>query len=141
MAIIVPAVAGKIIHIGRAGENLATTVTFDINEWITEFGNTGSFTLFVQQGGGEYYPQVLKESLASHLQNGIVEWEVDIANTTTIGMGKCELVYAIPTNIQKKTIEGYYYQSEFYSDQSHQDKIEPNSLFLYIDISNNKYYY
>lgn len=104
MAIKVPAVAGKIIHIGRAGENLATTVTFDVSDWIREFTNAGTFTLFVQQGGGEYYPQDLKESSASQLTNNVVEWEVTNANTATVGLGKCELVYAISQVIVKSVI-------------------------------------
>ena len=100
MAIKVPAVAGKVIHIGRAGENLATTVTFDVNEWIDEFSDTGSFSLFVQQGG-ECYPQAIRyggraDDIAEH--GGLVEWDVIAANTAIVGMGKCELVYTIRDN-------------------------------------------
>lgn len=60
MAIIVPAIAGKVIHIGRAGEHLATTVTFDVSDWLEEFGSNGTFILYVQQGEG-FYIQSIKQ--------------------------------------------------------------------------------
>ena len=109
MAIMVPAVAGKIINLGRAGENLATTITFDVSNWIKPtseggFGNTGSFTLFVQQGGGSYYLQPLEESSAAGLTDNLVKWEVTNANTATVGLGKCELAYTINDVIVKSII-------------------------------------
>ena len=102
MAVIVPAIAGKVIHIGRAGENLATTVQFDVADWIKPvseggFGTDGTFSLFVQQGGGQIYPQNLVEEQASELDSNIVEWNITDSNTATIGLGKCELVYSINT--------------------------------------------
>ena len=102
MAVIVPAIANKVIHIGRAGENLATTVQFDVADWIKPineggFGSSGTFSLFVQQGGGQIYPQNLVEDQASELDNNIVEWNITDSNTATIGLGKCELVYSINT--------------------------------------------
>ena len=102
MAVIVPAIAGKVIHIGRAGENLATTVQFDVADWLKPvaeggFGNNGHFDLFVQQGGGQIYPQNLVKDQASELTNDIVEWNITNSNTATIGLGKCELVYSINT--------------------------------------------
>ena len=109
MAIIVPATAGKIINLGRAGENLATTVVFDVNDWIKStseggFGSTGTFALFVQQGGGGYYLQTLEESSAARLTDGLVKWNVTEANTTTVGLGKCELAYTINQVIVKSII-------------------------------------
>jgi len=103
MAIKIPAIAGEIIHIGRAGENLATTITFNVKEWLDEFGREGTFTLFVKQSG-DYYLQVLKESLASRIVNNTVEWEVTNANTATVGLGKCELAYTINETIVKSVI-------------------------------------
>ena len=97
MAVIVPAIAGKVIHIGRAGENLATTISFDVADWLEEFGRNGTFNLFVQQGGGQIYPQSLVKNQASELTNDIVEWNITSSNTATIGLGKCELVYSINT--------------------------------------------
>lgn len=109
MAIMVPAVAGKIINLGRAGENLATIITFDVTDWIKPtseggFGDSGSFTLFVQQGGGSYYLQPLEESSAARLTENLVKWEVTDANTATVGLGKCELAYTINDIIVKSII-------------------------------------
>ena len=88
MAIEVPAVAGKIINLGRAGENLATTVVFDVSSWIEEFGANGTFDLFVQQGTNEYYLQTVTGPL-----NGKVKWNITNNNTAIVGLGKCELSY------------------------------------------------
>ena len=88
MAIEVPAVAGKIINLGRAGENLATTVVFDVSSWIEEFGANGTFSLFVQQGTNEYYLQTVTGPL-----NGKVKWNITNNNTAIVGLGKCELSY------------------------------------------------
>ena len=54
MARIVSAVAGQLIHLGRAGENLATTILFDVSDWLAEAsqvypGEDGYFSLYVQQ--------------------------------------------------------------------------------------------
>lgn len=92
MAVIIPAVAGKVIHIGRAGENLATTVQFDVGDWIRDFGNSGTFNLYVQQGGNYTYPVTLD---ITQLSNGVVLWHVTENNTAMVGLGKCELAYTL----------------------------------------------
>lgn len=103
MAVIIPAIAGKVIHIGRAGENLATTVRFDVSDWLEEFGTGGSledsgvFSLYVQQGGDNIYPQELVERRAYALTDNFVDWQVTNGNTSTVGMGKCELHYSLDT--------------------------------------------
>ena len=101
MAVIVPAIAGKVIHIGRAGENLATTVQFDVADWLEEFGSSGTFSLFVQQGGGQIYPQTITEPGENQT---VVSWNVTNSNTAIIGLGKCELVYSIQEVIVKSVI-------------------------------------
>lgn len=87
MAIRVPATMGKIIHIGRAGENLATIVTFDVSDWIADFGSGGTFNLYVEQGSGNIYPQEIETN------GSTVEWNVTSTNTAVVGLGKCELFY------------------------------------------------
>lgn len=91
MGIRVPATAGKVTHIGRAGENLATTVEFDVRLWIQEFGTDGIFQLFVQQGGNYFYPQTIDNN--SLLSEGKILWHIVDYNTSTIGLGKCQLLY------------------------------------------------
>ena len=98
MAITIFATPGKAINLGRAGENLATTVKFDISDWTTEFGAGGIFNLFVQQNGVGYYIQTITQS------GNYIEWNVTSANTATIGMGKCELQYVVNTVIVKSII-------------------------------------
>lgn len=97
MAVIVPAIAGKVIHIGRAGENLATIVQFDVSDWLSDFGTGGDFQLYIEQGGGSIYPQSVSQ------EGSIISWEVKNVNTAIIGMGKCELQY-IKENIVVKSI-------------------------------------
>lgn len=103
MSIKVPATTGKIIHIGRAGENLATTVTFDIKEWYDQFGIGGTFTLFVQQNGLGYYLQPLVDDQPS-AEDPTVEWLVTNSNTIEPGLGKCELSYVKDEVVVKSVI-------------------------------------
>lgn len=98
------ATPGKIIHLGRAGENLATTIKFDVSDWNLQFsGSTleGTFSLFVQQNGAGIYTQTITQPTDS---NKIVSWDVTSSNTATIGLGKCELVYASNLGVIIKSI-------------------------------------
>lgn len=98
------AVEGNVIHIGRQGENGATTVIFDVYEMgYTDFSES-NFLLYVQQGD-YYYPQQvdLDVTLENQEQDfsennpvvaAKVKWEITNINTYVLGLGKCELVYA-----------------------------------------------
>ena len=81
------ATPGRIINIGRAGENGATEVIFDISEWAV--GNIGNVQLIVNQNGLSY-PQVLDTESDN---NDKVIWKVNSSNTSAVGLGKCELFY------------------------------------------------
>lgn len=110
MAIMVPAVAGKVINIGHAGENLATTIVFDVSDWIKPvgeggFGNNGSFTLIIQQGGGSFYSQTTIDTS----ETGKVKWPVDKVNTSVVGLGKCELRYEIINNGVSTVVKSIIY--------------------------------
>ncbi len=144
MAIVVPAVPGKIIHIGRAGENLATTIEFDVSQWLEEFGTEGTFTLFVQQNGVGYYVQDIEKTsgAAVSADGGKVKWNVVNSNTINAGLGKCELAYAKQSNTKKPLLTGYFYNDNFYKDENHLELIEPNTFYQYQDLNSNlKYYY
>lgn len=89
--------SGVTIHIGRAGENYATEVYFDITSWVNDFPN-GTPTLVVQQNGATYMQ-------TSHVEYGpktadgkfssvYVIWDTTKSNNATAGMGKCQLFYA-----------------------------------------------
>ena len=144
MAIIVPAVPGKIIHIGRAGENLATTIEFDVDQWLEEFGTEGTFTLFVQQNGVGYYVQDIEKTNGSDVfaDGKKVKWNVVNSNTINAGLGKCELAYAKQSDIEKPLLTGYFYNDNFYKDENYSELIEPNTFYQYEDLDSNlKYYY
>jgi hypothetical protein len=40
--------SGSLLHLGKVGENGATTVIFDVADWLEEFGGNGTFTLLVK---------------------------------------------------------------------------------------------
>lgn len=151
MAIVVPAVPGKIIHIGRAGENLATTIEFDVDQWLEEFGTEGTFTLFVQQNGVGYYVQDIKKTSGADVSadGKKVKWDVVNSNTINAGLGKCELAYAQESStVLKPLIEGYAILVNsiinFYKDLDRTELIEPNELYRYKDLTQNAnplYYY
>lgn len=151
MAIIVPAVPGKIIHIGRAGENLATTIEFDVSQWLDEFGTEGTFTLFVQQNGVGYYVQDIEKISGTDVfaDGKKVKWNVVNSNTINAGLGKCELAYAQESSTTlKPLIEGYAISIDsvinFYKDLAGTELIEPNELYRYKDLTqdaNPLYYY
>lgn len=110
MAIMVPAIAGKIINIGRAGENLATTVVFDVSDWVKSaeeggFGNNGTFTLTIQQGGGSFYSQDNIDTSEA----GKVKWPINNVNTSVVGLGKCELNYRVIDNEETIVIKSIIY--------------------------------
>ena len=144
MAIVVPAVPGKIIHIGRAGENLATTIEFDVDQWLEEFGTEGTFTLFVQQNGVGYYVQDIEKTSGADVSadGKKVKWNVVNSNTINAGLGKCELAYAKQSDTKKPLLTGYFYNDNFYKDENHSELIEPNTFYQYQDLNSNlKYYY
>lgn len=109
MARIVSAIAGQIIHIGRAGEHLATTVSFDVSDWLAEAsqvypGEDGYFTLYVHQTGFGYYEQLISQP--GDEAEGQVRWHITNSNTAIIGIGKCELVYRVISNNLKPVLVG-----------------------------------
>ncbi len=93
--------SGATIHIGRAGENFATEVYFDITSWVNEFPG-GSPTLVVQQNGATYM-QTSTVEYGAQTANGAysyvyVVWDTTKSNNATAGMGKCQLFYAQEDN-------------------------------------------
>ena len=82
--------SNMVLHIGRAGEHLATEVVFDISDWINDYGN-GNVELIINQNRGLYFQP--KEYLV--VENGLVTWKVIDSNTEFVGNGKCELIYLV----------------------------------------------
>lgn len=154
--ITVHAESGRMINLGRAGEHLATTVSFNVANWLNDndFDGNGdlkdeySFTLFVQQNGVGYYVQpVIYQPTSS---NRTVRWPVMNYNTQTVGLGKCELMLGHLTEyVKDNVIYGYYNSSDkkfykHYSSSTYSDEIEGKKDYIYVDqgtVEQNKYYY
>lgn len=89
--------SGVTIHIGRAGENFATEVYFDITDWVNDFPN-GTPTLVVQQNGATYMQlsHVIygEKTAAGKYSYVYVVWDTTKSNNATAGMGKCQVFYA-----------------------------------------------
>ena len=89
---------GKVMHIGRVGENLATEVVFDISHWFEEYG-TGTVNLLVEQNGLLYIPEKIENTNSSE-----VRWTITNENTAVAGLGRCELYYSNNKFIVKSDI-------------------------------------
>ena len=155
MAKMVAATAGQLNHIGRAGENLATIVSFDVSDWKAPNDNfSGVFSLYVQQTGVGYYLQPIIQPNTPGKNNGdTVLWEVTNSNTATIGAGKCELVYSEVSSLEKPVVNGQWFNDAFYSLEfmaipifGYKDgkkflSSNANSFYLYVDESLQKKFY
>lgn len=153
MAKVVAAIAGQLNHIGRAGENLATIVSFDVSDWKAPNDSfSGVFSLYVQQTGVGYYLQSITQPNTPGKNNGdTVLWEVTNSNTATIGAGKCELVYSEVSTSEKPQMVGTWDNNSFYVPgigiifyiENEVKHLTPNanSFYLYVDeLSQKKFY-
>ena len=83
----------KTIHIGHARENQATSVPYDITEWVNEFGD-GAVDLVVQNpGAAEPHPGNLRRS------GNQVEWIVADEDLTAAGKGSAQFRYTVGDTI------------------------------------------
>lgn len=83
----IKAVPGKLIMLGKQGENLAREVTFDVSGVRAEFGD-GAFRLSAKRPGeADAYPATVTET------GDTVVWALTGADTQNAGRGQCELAY------------------------------------------------
>lgn len=83
----IKAVPGKLIMLGKQGENLAREVIFDVSGVRAEFGD-GTFRLSAKRPGeSEAYPATVTET------GDTVVWALTGADTQNAGRGQCELAY------------------------------------------------
>lgn len=83
----IKAVPGKLIMLGRQGENLAREVIFDVSGVRAEFGD-GTFRLSAKRPGeANAYPATVTET------GDTVVWALTGADTQNAGRGQCELAY------------------------------------------------
>lgn len=79
--------SGEELDIGRRGENLATRVIFEVNEWESLYGE-GTFHLLHRRNGDKYpYPVV------TSYEPGRVIWDVGKTDLAIVGKGRAELQY------------------------------------------------
>lgn len=83
----IKAVPGKLIMLGKQGENLAREVIFSVSGVRAEFGD-GAFRLSARRAGeSNVYPAAVTEN------GDTVEWSLTAADTQNAGRGSCELAY------------------------------------------------
>lgn len=83
------------IYLGRAGENLATQVIFNISSLIEMFG-VGTVSLIAKREGDTApYPCIIERS------GNKVTWKVTNADNAKEGKGSCELRYMVGDTIVK----------------------------------------
>ena len=99
MGIKVYAETGKLIHIGRMGENLATTVVFDVSSQLQSLGSGGNFTLLVLQD-----KELTEVELELAENTTYLEWDITSDYTPKEGKGKCQIVYTNDEKISKSKI-------------------------------------
>lgn len=83
----IKAIPGKLIMLGKQGENLAREVIFDVSGVRAEFGD-GTFRLSAKRPGeADAYPATVTEN------GDTVVWALTGADTQNAGRGQCELAY------------------------------------------------
>lgn len=83
----IKAIPGKLIMLGKQGENLAREVIFDVSGVRAEFGD-GTFRLSAKRPGeSDAYPATVTET------GDTVVWALTGADTQNAGRGQCELAY------------------------------------------------
>lgn len=87
---------GKMLELGKRGENDATRITFDVSEWLAAFGTGGNFVLLAERDG-DAAPYFVTITTAV----GSVTWDVNSSDTSAAGFGKAELQYRLDDTVVK----------------------------------------
>ena len=88
----------RVIRIGRQTENLVSSITFNLNMWIEEFG-TGAAVLLVQRNGdSNAYPVPLT------IEDGSATWEITSTDCAKQGRGAIQIVYTAGEKVKKSPI-------------------------------------
>lgn len=91
----------ELLHIGREGENFATTIIFDVSKQINNFGIDGNFSLLILQENQLF---IENENISYNNINKTLEWNVTNNYVLKKGEGKCQIVYIINNIISKSDI-------------------------------------
>ena len=87
------------IELGRAGENLAQQIVFNVSDWLAAFGAEGGFSLLVRRPGDEQ-PYPVEVTLADEA----VTWIVSNLDTASPGFGQAELMYLVGNAVVKSRV-------------------------------------
>lgn len=87
------------IELGRAGENLAQEIIFNVSDWLAAFGDTGGFSLLVRRPGDQQ-PYPVEVALA----DGSISWAVSNLDTASPGFGQAELMYLVGNAVVKSRV-------------------------------------
>lgn len=87
------------IELGRAGENLAQEIIFNVSDWLEAFGSEGGFSLLVRRPG-DAQPYPVEVALA----DGSISWAVSDLDTASPGFGQAELMYLVGNAVVKSRV-------------------------------------
>lgn len=82
---VITASPGKLIELGREGENLARQVLYDVSDWVAEYGEITVRLVAQLPGEEEPYPCIIT------VDGAAVTWPVTLSDTARAGYGRCEL--------------------------------------------------
>ena len=86
---------GRILPLGKQGENLVRQIQFDLSRWISNFG-PGTVQLLHQRNGDEApYPVAVEQ------EGNLAVWTVTSADTAAAGTGRAELQYYVGDALAK----------------------------------------
>jgi hypothetical protein len=88
----------RVIRIGRQTENLVSSITFNLNMWIDEYG-AGECVLNVRRNGdGSAYPVPMT------IADGMTTWTITDTDTAKKGRGEIQLVYRTGDKVKTSPI-------------------------------------
>lgn len=116
----IKAVPGKLIMLGKQGENLAREVIFDVSGVRAEFGD-GAFRLSAKRPGeADAYPATVTET------GDTVVWALTGADTQNAGRGQCELAYYA----NETRLKTWTYDTAIAKSLTGSPKVDPYDEFL-----------
>lgn len=92
------AACDKIIRIGYEGENIVTSITFDLKAWTEAYG-LGVVTLLVQRHG-----DTSAYLVPLTIEDGSATWLITNTDCAKSGKGAVQLVYTVGEKIKKSSI-------------------------------------
>lgn len=114
------------IDLGRAGENLAQRIVFNISDWIRLFG-PGNVSLLVRRPGDQQpYPVVV----TSDLEAGQASWAVSDLDTAKAGFGQAELLYLVNDAVVKSRVWQTYVAKSLDASNPTDPTVDPWAAYV-----------